>query len=233
MADATLWFTLGTVGMALGTLLLAYGVRYVPDSTRRRYAILVAVPGIAVVAYGLMALDVGALPSPTGGVVFVPRYVDWLLTTPLHILYLGLFAGASMGVVYRAVGFQAATIVLGFAGAMVTSPLKWVLYLAGAAAFAVVVYYALTDFAAAADAQGGETAPLYRKLRAFLVVLWLVYPVIWVVGPNAVGIMDVETTALVVSYIDIVAKVGFGLIALNGHLAFAETETPGTAAPGD
>jgi len=27
-----------------------------------------------------------------------------LLTTPLHVLYLGLLAGAAMGVIYRAVG---------------------------------------------------------------------------------------------------------------------------------
>jgi hypothetical protein len=35
--------------------------------------------------------------------------------------------------------------------------------------------------------------------------------------------MDVETTALVVAYIDIVSKVGLGLIALNGHLAYDDT----------
>ena len=67
--------------------------------------------------------------------------------------------------------------------------------------------------------EGSDHMLVYRKLRAFLVVLWLVYPVIWLVGPNAVGVMDVETTALVVSYIDIVSKVGFGLIALNGYVA--------------
>jgi len=31
--------------------------------------------------------------------------------------------------------------------------------------------------------------------------------------------MNLETTALVVSYIDVVAKVGFGLIALSGQLS--------------
>lgn len=232
MADPTLWFTLGTAGMILGTLLLAYGIRYIPKSKRRRYAILIAVPGIAVVAYALMALNVGWIDSSTGGIVFIPRYIDWLLTTPLHIIYLGLFAGASMSVISRAAAFQAATILLGFAGALVSTPLKWVLYLAGSAAFAVVVYYAITDYGPAAERKGGTTAVMFRKLGAFLVVLWLIYPVIWLVGPNATGLMDVETTAFVVSYIDIVSKVGFGLIALNGQLLFSDVET-GTAVPGD
>jgi len=218
MASITLWFTLGTVGMALGTLVLAYGFRLIPEAKRREYAILVAVPAIAVVAYVLMALDIGAIETAVGGVAFVPRYVDWLLTTPLHILYLGLFAGASMNLVWRAAGLQAATIVLGLIAAVVASPVKWVLYLVGMGAFAAVVYHAYVPFDEAARHTDEATFALYRKLRAFLVVLWLVYPVIWLVGPNAVGVMDVETTALVVAYIDIVSKVGFGLIALNGYV---------------
>jgi sensory rhodopsin len=37
--------------------------------------------------------------------------------------------------------------------------------------------------------------------------------------PVGFGFMNLETTALVVSYIDVVAKVGFGLIALSGQLS--------------
>ncbi len=224
MVSITLWFTIGAVGMALGTLALAYGFLLVPASKRREYAILVAVPAIAVVAYALMALDVGAVASAVGGTVFVPRYVDWLLTTPLHILYLGLFAGTSASLVYRAAGLQAATIVLGVAAALVGAPLKWVLYLAGVVVFGAVVYHAYYPFDAAARERDEATFAIYRKLRAFLVVLWLVYPVIWIVGPNALQVMDVETTALVVSYIDIVSKVGFGLIALNGYIVTADRD---------
>jgi sensory rhodopsin len=232
MATIDIWFTIGTVGMALGTLALAYGLRFMPRSEWRRYSILIAVPGIAVVAYLLMALDIGAVETATGGTAYIPRYVDWLLTTPLHILYLGLFAGAARGVIGRAVVLQTVTILFGMGGALVASPLKWVLYVAGLLSFAGVVYYAYGDFGEAADERGGSTAALYRKLRAFLVVLWLVYPLIWLVGPNSLSLMDVETTALVVTYIDIVSKVGLGLIALNGQLTFASVEEQ-TGAPGD
>jgi sensory rhodopsin len=233
MDPITLWFTLGTGGMALGTLLLATGLRYVPRPDRRRYGVLIAVPAIAVVAYALMALGIGAVETAIGSIAYVPRYVDWLLTTPLHIIYLGLFAGAARSIIARATVLQAATIVFGLVGAIVGSPLKWLLYLAGLATFAGVVYYTYIDYDEAARAQGGSTAALYSKLRAFLVVLWLVYPLIWVTGPNALGLMDVETTALVVAYIDIVSKVGLGLIALNGHLALSDTDAPAAPSAGD
>jgi sensory rhodopsin len=233
MASISLWYSIGTVGMALGTLLLAAGLRYVPRPDWRRYSILIAVPGIAVVAYAVMAMDIGAVETATGGIAYVPRYIDWLLTTPLHIIYLGLFAGAARGIIARATVLQAATIVFGLVGAIVASPLKWLLYLAGLVAFVGVIYYTYVDYDEAAQARGGSTAALYSKLRAFLVVLWLVYPLIWLTGANALALMDVETTALVVAYIDIVSKVGLGLIALNGHLAVAETDTGADVSPSD
>jgi sensory rhodopsin len=171
-----------------------------------------------------MALGIGGVETATGGTAFIPRYVDWLLTTPLHILYLGLFAGAARGAVGRAVGLQAATIILGLMAALVASPLKWLLYAGGLLTFAGVIYCAYGAFGDAADRAGGNTAALYRKFRSFVFVLWLVYPLIWLVGPNSLMLMDVETTALVVTYIDIVSKVGLGLIALNGHLSFADVD---------
>jgi sensory rhodopsin len=219
MVATTTWFALGTVGMALGTLVLGAGVRVVPAEHRRRYATLVVVPLIAVGAYALMALGMGGVSTRIGSTVYVPRYLDWLLTTPLHVLYLGLLAGATMGALYRATGLMVVTILLGFAGAILASPAKWVLFLAGSGTFAGVVFYTVRDFAAAATAGDATALAVFRKLRAFLVVLWFIYPVIWLVAPVGLGLMNTTTTALVTAYLDVVAKVGFGLIALSGHLA--------------
>lgn len=230
MVTITTWFALGAAGMALGTLVLAVGARAVPEEHRARYSILVAVPLIAVVAYALMVLGVGSLRTETGATLYALRYVDWLLTTPLHVLYLGLLAGAAVGVIYRALGLMAATIVFGFAGAMLAPPLKWPLFLAGAATFAGVVYYTVRDFEAAAAEGDATMAAVFRKLRAFLVVLWVIYPVIWLVAPVGFDLTNTTTATLVTAYIDVVAKVGFGLIALSGQLtstaAASETASP-------
>jgi sensory rhodopsin len=153
-----------------------------------------------------------------------------LLTTPLHVLYLGLLAGAAMGVIYRAVGLMAGTIVLGFAGAMLAPPLKWLLFLAGSATFVGVVYYTVRDFGVAAAAGDATTTAVFRKLRAFMIVLCVIYPVIWLIAPVGFDLMNSATSTLVTAYIDVVAKVGFGLIALSGQLtstaAASETASP-------
>jgi sensory rhodopsin len=218
MVEITTWFALGAVGMAVGTAVLALGIRSVPSEHRRRYSILVAVPFIAVVAYVLMALGIGDVESQTGNPVYAIRYLDWLLTTPLHILYLGLIAGATAGMLSRALGLMAATIVIGFVGAVLAPPLQWLGFLGGGAAFLGVMYYLYRGFDRKARETDETTVAIYRKLRAFTVVLWLIYPVIWLVAPAGFGLMNVTTATLVVAYIDVVAKVGFGLIALSGQL---------------
>jgi sensory rhodopsin len=224
MVDITLWYAVGTLGMVVGTAMLTYGLVLVPGEKRGLLAWMVSVPAIATVAYGSMALGLGSITTGSGTLVFVPRYVDWLVTTPIHAAVIALVVGAGRSLVARVAGLQALTIVFGFLGTLVGAPLNWALFLLGSACFGGVVYTFYVDLDDLAVEGGDEAETLFRKLRAFVVVLWLVYPAIWVLAPPGVGVMDGETTALVVSYIDVVAKVGFGLIAINEYVTLAAVE---------
>ncbi|MFB6308372.1 MAG: bacteriorhodopsin [Haloarculaceae archaeon] len=218
----TTWFTLGLLGMIAGTAILAYGFTLIPESKYRLYGLLVAIPGIAVFAYALMALGIGGI-TVSGDPVYVPRYIDWLLTTPINVLYLGLFAAAARETIYRLIGLQAATIVFGFLGALLPNPINYLAFLVGAAAFAGVVYLLYEDIARSAEATLDDTElGFYETLRNFVVVLWLIYPIIWLLAQSGTGLMDFETTTLVVTYLDVVTKVGFGLIALHGLVVTTE-----------
>jgi len=211
----TTWFTLGTVGMALGTIGLIVGYTRLSEAHRLPFLDLVGVTAIATVAYALMALDVGTVTSARGATLYIPRYVDWLLTTPMHIAYVAFLAGADRETIAKLGALQAATIVLGFAGGMVASPLNLVLFAAGSVAFGVLVYWLYTDIGELARERDDMTLALYRTLRNFVVVLWMIYPVAWLLGETGFAFMNTETVSLVVTYIDIVAKVGFGLLAYS------------------
>jgi len=216
MTTITTWFTLGLLGELLGTVVLAYGYTLVPEATRKRYLLLVSIPGIAIVAYALLVLGVGELDGG-GHSVYAVRYVDWLLTTPINVLYLALLANATRETTGKLVGLQALTIVFGFAGAMLSGAVAYAAFALGAACFVGVVYLLYNDVAASARAELSEVeVSLYRSLRNFVVVLWSVYPVVWLLGASGIGLMDVETASLVIVYLDVVTKVGFGIIALQG-----------------
>ncbi|EMA21200.1 sensory rhodopsin II [Haloarcula amylolytica] len=236
MATITTWFTLGLLGELLGTAVLAYGYTLVPEEMRKRYLLLIAIPGIAIVAYALMALGFGSIQSG-GHTVYVIRYIDWLLTTPLNVWFLALLAGASREDTVKLVVLQALTIVFGFAGAVTPSPISYALFAVGAALFGGVIYLLYRNIAAAAKSTLSDIEiSLYRTLRNFVVVLWMVYPVVWLLGAAGVGLMDVETATLVIVYLDVVTKVGFGVIALLAMMdlgSVGETAEEPTAVAGD
>ncbi|WP_246982575.1 bacteriorhodopsin [Halorientalis marina] len=232
--NITTWFQLGTVGMVLGTLAMLWAMRRVPREKYRESMLLIAVGGIAAVAYAILSLGIGTITAADGHTVYLARYIDWLLTTPLNVAYLVVIAGASKRLLAEVGIVQALTIVFGMAGAIVAPPFKWVFFAIGGLLFARVLQLLYGPVAAEIQGESDSLVGLYRKLLNFIAVLWMVYPVTWILAPSGLGVMDLETQSLVISYIDVVAKIGFGLIALNGqavasYLSASDEDEPNDA----
>ena len=217
MQGITRWFTLGTLGMIGGTLAMGYALWRAPGENAREDWLLIGVGVTAAVAYALLSADFATIQAMDGHTVYVVRYIDWALTTPMHVAYLALLVGVTGRYLIEAAGVQALTIVLGLAGAYVEGPLKWVLFAAGGLAFVRVLYLLYGPITDVARSGNEDVAGTHRTLLNFIAVLWLIYPIIWVLAQSGIGLLDLETQALVVTYIDVVAKIGFGLIALNGR----------------
>lgn len=230
MTSITTWFQLGTVGMVIGTLAMLVLLRRVPRDEYRNSLLLLGVGGIAAVAYALLSLDIGTITAQDGHTVYLVRYIDWLLTTPLNVAYLAVIAGASRRHLVEVSVVQALTIAFGTIGAILSGPLQWVMFGIGALLFARVLQLLYGPISDAIQGESDSLVGLHRKLLNFIAVLWLIYPVIWILAPSGLGIIDLETQSLVISYIDVVAKIGFGLIALNGQAVVAYLENDaGTA----
>lgn len=219
IAEITTWFWLGAIGMAAGTAVFVWGGIVEGEETVKYYATLTAISGIAAVAYLLMALEIG-WTVVDGRTVFIPRYIDWLLTTPLLLLYLAMLVEADRLTIGKLIAANVVMIVAGMVAALLSGPERFGLFMLGAIAFLVVVYYLigpLTD-----RASGRATESLYYSLRNLTVVLWAVYPVIWLLGPPGLDLMTELVDVVLITYLDLITKVGFGLIALNASSVLLE-----------
>jgi len=49
------------------------------------------------------------------------------------------------------------------------------------------------------------------------VVLWTLYPVVWLLAPVGFGLMTPGTEMMVIVYLDVITKVGFAILALMGQ----------------
>ena len=213
--STTGWAAVGAVALALGTIpSVYYAVR--DEQNRQYYGVLAAITGIATVAYALTSLGVGSIPV-AGATFYTPRYVDWLLTTPLLILYLTMLCKPGKQLYALLIGTDVALIVLGVAAIFTQGVLSLTLFSLGGVAYLALAYLLVTELPKRASFASERVGMVFAKLRNVTVVLWTLYPVVWLLAPVGFGLLEPGTEMMVIVYLDIITKVGFAILALMGQ----------------
>ncbi|MFD1598162.1 bacteriorhodopsin [Halobellus rarus] len=222
--STTLWLWVGVAGMTAGTLPTAYRL-LLGGENRDLSAVLFGITGIAAVAYLIMAFGYGTI-TVAGSSVEIVRYTDWLLTTPLMVLYLALLSQPGRRVIGALVAVDAVVIVAGVAATAAGGITRYLLFGVGTLAYLVLVWLLVRTLPRRASFASTRQESAFVTLRNLTVVVWTLYPVVWLLAPTGVGLLLPETQVLVFTYLDIVSKVGFVAVALRGmrDLATAETE---------
>jgi bacteriorhodopsin len=219
------------------------------EEDRRRqefYIVTIFITAIAFVNYLSMALGFGLTTIEVGGEelpIYWARYTDWLFTTPLLLIDLGLLAGASRNQITTLVGLD--VLMIG-TGAIATLTSNGVLL--GAAGdrliwwgvstglLLVLLYFLFSTLTQEAERLSPDAQSTFKTLRNLVLVAWLVYPVWWLLGTEGLGAISlyVETAGFMV--LDLSAKVGFGIILLSSREVLddaASLTEGGTASPVD
>lgn len=166
----------------------------------RFYGVLASITGIAFVAYVLLALEIGAV-SAAGYDLPLPRYIDWLLTTPLLVLYLGTLVRPGRRLVAALVVLNVPIIGFGIGASLA---LLWML---------------LWELLARASVHDDRLEVVFGKLRNLTVVLWTLYPLVWLAAPTGAGPMLPAEGMVAFVYLDFISKVAFVVVAVNGGAA--------------
>ena len=215
MIGFELVYRLGTVGMVIGTGIFLWGALSADSEHRLFYWLLVATSGIASVAYVTMSLGIGWVTVGDSRVVFVPRYVDWILTTPLLLTFLGLLAGCERRTIGRLITINMVVMGVGTAAALLDGPISYGLFAVASVAFVALVAMLVGTVSERAEEQTQAVDSLFKSLRNLTVILWSVYPLVWLLGPPGLGVLTTTVDVMLIVYLDLVTKVGFGLISLN------------------
>lgn len=206
MGDVTsIVYLVGAIGMLTGvpTCVRLLG----SNDGNGHFGYLLVIPGFAALMYATMALDIGTV-TVQGYPVPIPRYVDWLVTTPVLIGYTAYVAGASRGWILGAVLADVLMIGLGGLAVGASPPLRWWAFAFGGLCQVVllgVLYGVLPSYA---EEQSSERRRLARILRTHVGPLWLAYPVVWMFG-TGLQLISATATAIIYTFIDVTAKVPF------------------------
>lgn len=239
-----IWLWIGTIGMFLGMLYFIGRGWGVKDRERQEfYIITIFIAAIAFTNYLAMALGFGltTVELANGPVeIYWARYTDWIFTTPLLLLDLALLAGATRNQISALVGLDILMIGTGAIatlnangaqfGVTVNRLIWWGV---STALLLVLLYFLFITLTDRVNQMNPELQSTFTTLRNIIVVIWLVYPVWWIVGTEGLGLLPgigVETAGYMV--LDLTAKIGFGFILLSGRDAI-ESESSSEAATAD
>lgn len=235
MVDAAVWFGIGAAVFFLAVAtFVAFGATR-GDLTSPYYFVPPLHALIAGIAYVMMTLvSLGTfgsvVPEDIGISAF--RYADWSLSTPLITYYLSMLAGVPTRTRVLAVVANVAVIWIGFGSLLVPGLLQWALFGVAALAFLGLLYLYLSTFSRAIEDNPESSRSLFTSLRDLTVGIWTLYPVVYVLGPHGVGVLQVADHHFVVVALDITAKVGLMTVMLVRQYelnTFVSTDT--TAAP--
>lgn len=188
------------------------------DTDRGKFAALIIIPAFAGLMYVLMALDIGTL---TGGAstLVVPRYVDWVVTTPVLVGYVGYVAGAPRRWIAGVMIADAAMIVTGAAATIVPPPGKWTLFVVSGV-FHLSLFAVLYGVFPRYAVENSKRRGLFKLLQNHVGLLWLAYPLVWLIGTPGLGYVSAAGVSLIIAYLDVVAKVPYVYFVWNRRYSF-------------
>jgi bacteriorhodopsin len=227
--DAVLWIT--ALIMIIGSLIFTFRSFTARAEVKHYFYASALIPLIAATLYTLMASGYGTL-NQNGHLFFFGRYIDWVFTTPLLLLDLGLVAlpknfPGRLSLIATMMGADVYMIVTGFVATAIRSDFRWAFYGASCAGFLAVLYFILVRLTPEAARRRDDVRQLYRMLSMTLIVLWFCYPIVWVLGSEGFGVISVLAETILYAILDILAKVGYGFILLSRPATLAGAdETP-------
>lgn len=188
-----------------------------------QFKYLLIVPAFAALSYAIMAS--GLTTVEINGVdVYVFRYIDWLVTTPILVAYIGWVAGAPKKWVYGVGAADAAMILFGMVAVALTGIPKWVAFSISAGFHLSLLYVLYVVFPRFAT-EYPERNRLFKILQNHVGLLWLAYPFVWLISPVGIDAMGVVATAMIIAYLDAIAKTPYVYFVYRERHCFDEART--------
>lgn len=221
-------FVAGAVGLFLASRLYA-------ESLRSVFGWAVFVPVVAGLAYFFIGQGYGMVEI-NGNAVNGVRYLDWLITTPtlMYLLTYAMFSKPSQ----RRQAFTrwsvliVFVIILGFVAEILTGSLKIAAFMLSSALYGAVLYLVIDRLRAIRSAGISDQRRFLASLMAWIIlILWTVYPLIWLAGPSGVAYLSLEAATISFGLLDVLTKFGFALILLQ-YLGMQAQQKNGRATAG-
>ena len=220
-----LYFEIGTALMVLGAIAFLVMGGGEPAEKKHHYLMAFFVAATAGTSYLAMAIGQGsvAVNNASGALdhtLYYARYMDWSITTPLLLLSLGSLAVTHLHnrgtLLAGIIGADLGMIVTGLFGGLSTGANVYVWFGVSTGFFVAVLWLLFGALKHEANQQTGGWGALYGRMAGILAVLWIAYPIVFLIGQEGMKMISSPLETLIFMVLDVTAKVVFGFMLLAG-----------------
>lgn len=217
------WYWVGMVVLALGAFAMVLRSRGRPRDSEPHHVYHIFVCFTAALFYLAMAMDQTRVDIATESRhVYVARFLDWSITTPLLLLGLATTALGELrrrnALVLGIVLSDVAIMLTGLGASLSHVQGAKVAWYIVSCTFQVAVYALVWGpLRREANSQVTPTVgTVFTRNATILSVLWLAYPLIWLFAPTGFRLYEAPVAAFLYMVFDIIAKVAYGFLTLAG-----------------
>ena len=133
-----------------------------------------------------------------------------LLGGQLILADLALLSRSDTPTIISLVGNMVLYVICGLIGALTVAPYKYMWWVASLI-FLIIVFMLLLQRLNNAEGYGGDAL---KGLIWLTILVWLVYPIVWIVGSEGTGALGLSQEVGIITIADLIAKIGFGFYLL-------------------
>jgi len=146
-------------------------------------------------------------------------YCDWIVSTPLIMLALGLtamypFTKINWSILFGIMMTQAMIIVTGVLAQISGSNSAMLSFFMAGNALMLLIFYLVFGPLMNCARSNNKLLEKYRTLAVLLVFLWISYPLVWIIGTPGYAIISPYATSLLFIVLPVLCKPVFGIIDL-------------------
>ena len=154
---------------------------------------------ITIASYIVMMSEVGVVSASTGDLIYWTRWAFYAVSCSLLMYEISMILGIDNKTVLEIIAFNAIVMVAGLYASITAVPIKWYFFTLSSIAYIYILY------------QIGKNRADNNFILLFVIIFWSGFPLVWVMSPAALMVLNSFWTALIYLVLDLITKVYFGI----------------------
>ena len=160
---------------------------------------------ITTISYALMSIGIATTVSLNGQTIYWSRWLFYLTACPLLMYDVAKILHIANREYPKIALFTCLTMFNGFLASYIVTSSKWMFFGFSSIAFIGLLYIILQ----------GKNNPAFRSLKPFIIFSWSLFPVVFLLAPTGLEVLDTIVSESLYLILDVVTKLFFGVLTIK------------------